>query len=163
MSRAWILLGWLATVAVGGSTVFDLETTRATGDPILLELAPRDPRSLVQGDFMRLNTLVSRYANHHRDGQAPHGQVVLQVDPDGVGHFVRFHDGEALEDHEHLMDYRTVHGRIQVGTRSYLFQEGTAERYADARYGRYRVRPSGRALLVGLSDENRQALGPKTQ
>ena len=52
----WLIaLAGLATLAVANIGIWQKEALIATGQPVFVELAPMDPRSLMQGDFMRLN------------------------------------------------------------------------------------------------------------
>jgi uncharacterized membrane-anchored protein len=42
---------------------------------------------------------------------------------------------------------------VWLGTNAYFFEEGTAARYENARYGEFRLdRESGEAVLTGLID-----------
>ena len=47
-----------------------------------------------------------------------------------------------------------------MASRAYLFQEGTADVYAPAKYGIMALTPSGGLALVGLADEELRRLGP---
>jgi len=42
----------------------------------------------------------------------------------------------------------------------YYFQNGTAQTFEDAEYGIFKINPSGRAILVGLADENFAKIAP---
>jgi uncharacterized membrane-anchored protein len=51
------------------------------------------------------------------------------------------------------MRYRVRDGRVWLGTNAFFFEEGSAARFAPARYGEFRINPdSGEAVLVGLRD-----------
>jgi len=50
--------------------------------------------------------------------------------------------------------YRIRGGNVWLGTNAFFFEEGTADRYRDARFGEFRVdRASGEAILVGLRND----------
>jgi uncharacterized membrane-anchored protein len=49
-------------------------------------------------------------------------------------------------------------GRPKFGTNAFFFEEGTADRYADARYGEIRVDAEGEAILTGLRDRDLRPL-----
>lgn len=51
-------------------------------------------------------------------------------------------------------------GRVKFATNAFFFQEGHAKYYAGARYGEFRVAPSGELLLTHLRDEKLERLGP---
>jgi uncharacterized membrane-anchored protein len=127
---------------------------------VLLELAPVDPRSLMQGDYMALRFQFANEAwapvggEHARDGR-----VVLALDERGVGKFVRVDDGTLLGAQEFVMRYRMRNGQPKFATNAFFFQEGTGERYARARYGEFRVSPSGDSILTGLRGEKLEVLG----
>jgi uncharacterized membrane-anchored protein len=157
--RARIIFAGLALVVVALTVlVLRKELVLAHGTPVLLELAPVDPRSLIQGDYMVLDYAVSRQVPH-REGPA-RGRLVLRLDEQGVGHFVRLHaPGTPLAPGELLLRYKVRDGRVRLGAESFFFQEGHAERYARAKYGELRVTEAGASVLVGLRDAERQPLG----
>ena len=57
------------------------------------------------------------------------------------------------------LEYGVRGGRLQVGSDAFYFQEGRANEYAAAKYGETRLAPDGTAILVGLRDKDRKALG----
>jgi len=132
----------------------------ASGRPMLLELAPVDPRSLIQGDYMRLDYAIARQIAERQLDWPRTGQVVVALDSNHVAHFVRRHvRGTPLAAGEHLLTYRHRRGAFRVGTDAFYFQEGHAGRYQGARYGELRVAPSGTSVLVGLRDGALRVLG----
>jgi uncharacterized membrane-anchored protein len=54
-------------------------------------------------------------------------------------------------------------GGPRFSTNAYFFQEGTAEIYAPARYGEFRVSSAGDAILTRLRDARLGPLGPPPQ
>ena len=159
--RARVIFGGLLLVVV--VLVFQVvrkERVLARGTSVLLELAPVDPRSLMQGDYMVLDYAVSREARLDDDTGSREGRLVLRLDENGVGRFVR-HDspGNTLGPGELLLRYRMRKGRVRLGAESFFFQEGHADRYEQAKYGELRVAGDGTSVLVGLRDAGRQPLG----
>ena len=58
------------------------------------------------------------------------------------------------------MRYRVRNGEIWLGTNAYFFDEGSAERFASAKYGKFRMDPrTGEAVLVALCDARLRELG----
>lgn len=171
-NRALVLFG-LAVILIGVNlSIFSKETQLAEGEAIFMELAPVDPRSLMQGDYMALNYAVSqsvREAMWAREGrtetyQVPDNQdglVVVRRDARGVGEFVRLDDGTPLADDERRLKFRFRDGMVKLATNAFFFQEGTGELYVPARYGAFRVSEQGELLLVALHDEQLQPLGSK--
>ncbi len=159
MNRLLIAGGMLATLFVTGFTAVDMELTRARGDQVFLELAPVDPRSMIQGDFMRLRYQVGREAGSHRNEEPNRGSLIVVLDDRNVGTFVRFDNQSSLAETEHRLHYRIRDQRVDVGTNSWMFEEGTGDVWNQARYGEFRVLPGGRAVLTGLRGEEMQVLG----
>jgi uncharacterized membrane-anchored protein len=154
--RNALLFGGLALVlATVNISIVRKETLLANGAVVLVELAPVDPRSLIQGDYMRLEYDLASNAevSWPRDGR-----MVVRLDERGVARFVRRDDGSPLAAGERLLQYRRRARRIRVGSDAFFFQEGHAARYANAKYGELRVDRSGGSVLVGLRDTTLQRL-----
>jgi len=138
----------------------------ARGTTVLLPLVPVDPRSLMQGDYMTLG-----YALQHEledvvrlEDLARRGVLVITLDGDEVGHFARVDDGSPLRDGELRLEYRLRDNgwsRLRLGAESFFFAEGSAAIYETAQFGELAVAPSGKAVLIGLRDEDRQPLGQR--
>ncbi len=160
MRGALVATGLALVLVVPNALVTQKERLLATGTPVLLELAPVDPRSLIQGDYMRLDYAIARQIADSQARWPRTGRVVVARDEHGVAHLVRrHHPGTPLRPGERLLTYRRRGGRIRVGTDAFHFQEGHARRYQNARYGELRVSPSGTSVLVGLRDGAREPLG----
>ena len=159
-SRNFVLWGVTALILLLVTyQTYQRELLFDNGRLILLELAPKDPRSLIQGDYMRL-----RYALAEdiaaQISTLERGQVVVQLDSNNVAHFVSIYDSiTPLYDNEVLLPFRQDFD-VYIGPESYFFQEGHAEYYEDAEYGELRISASGAILLVGLRDANFKLLGP---
>ncbi|RJS25768.1 hypothetical protein DRW03_04620 [Corallococcus sp. H22C18031201] len=159
--RGPFILGGLALV-LGSALVLvaQKEAVVARGQPVLLRLAPVDPRSLMQGDYMQLNYAISADQGWDNEGRPRDGNLVLRLDSDGVGQFVRFDSPDVpLAPGEFRLRYRIRDHRVRLGAEAFFFQEGHADRYEHAQYGELRVADSGTSVLVGLRDENRKPLG----
>ena len=57
--------------------IYQKEQIKNQGDIVLLELAPVDPRSLMQGDYMRLRYAVERDAFDASQGRPKRGYMVV--------------------------------------------------------------------------------------
>jgi uncharacterized membrane-anchored protein len=154
----WAVLGLvLVTVNV---LIVGKESLLASGDTLVLDLRPRDPRSLMQGDYMSLRYRIGDAVASTAHGLAADGLAVVKVDGNGVASFVRLHDGTTpLAADERLLRFRKRAGQVRIGGNAFFFQEGLAEVYQPARYGELRVDRSGDAVLVGLRDESLHPLG----
>ena len=135
-------------------SVLSKEATLANSRQILVQLAPVDPRSLMQGDYMALNYSIT---GRIRDNGGKY--VVVKVDDDNVATFVRQQNDKTLNDGELLLRWTTnKRGRISIGADNYFFQEGTGDKYAVAHYGLLRVDSDGNCILVGLCDWEKQLI-----
>lgn len=141
------------------------ERLLANGRVACLELAPVDPRSIMQGDYMSLNYRVADEITRlllRRGPERPwlpelepaDGRAVVILDQRAVGTFARLDDGRPLVEGELPLRYRVRAGRLKFASDAFFFQEGTAAAYEGARYGCYRVGDDGEMLLTSLHDEN---------
>ncbi|RTL44445.1 MAG: DUF4401 domain-containing protein [Burkholderiales bacterium] len=157
VGAALSLVAVLGAVNVG---IAQKEALMGTGQAVFVALAPADPRSLMQGDFMRLNFSlppeVSGAGSPPLTGPRP--RLVAQVDVQGVATLVRVHAGEALAPGELLITLTPKNGRWTLVTDAWFFKEGEAQRWAGARFGEFRVTADGQALLVGLRGEGLRPL-----
>lgn len=148
---ASILGGMLIVLAGINFSIWQKERLIRHGDPVLVELAPVDPRSLLQGDYMALRFATPALATAP-DTPIP-SQVIGQRDERGVTRLTRYDDGRALKPGEFKIDLIRKNGGLTLVTDAWYFAEGDAKRWEAARYGEFRVDPSGKALLVGMRDE----------
>jgi uncharacterized membrane-anchored protein len=157
-TRALVIGGLVLVLTLPNLAIVRKERVLASGTPMLLQLAPVDPRSLMQGDYMRLDYAIARALGGDHS-PLDQGKIVVSLDSVGVAHFVRRHDdGVPLAPGEHLLVYRLRNGRYRVGTDAFHFQEGRASRYQRARYGELRVADDGTSVLIGLRDGARAPL-----
>jgi uncharacterized membrane-anchored protein len=156
--RLLIMWGVAAVVLVVTNVlIFQKERLLASPQGILLELAPVDPRSLVQGDYMALAYAITRVVP--AQGLPADGYLVVAVDADNVARYVRVYaPSTPLAPGELLLRYRVRDGRLHIGSESFFFQEGTAAAYEKARYAELRVDSAGESLLVGLRGPDREVL-----
>ncbi len=161
--RLLVAAGLVLALGVPNALVVNKERLLSSGTTMLLELAPVDPRSLIEGDYMRLDYRLARAAWRVVDADsaeaANDGHLVVTVDERGVAELVRLHEpGAPLAPGEHLLRYRRRGDRMRVGTDAYYFQEGLADLFSHARYGEVRVSAGGETVLVGLRDAECRAL-----
>ena len=151
MRRILYVMTGVAVLAVLGWNVWRSQTLIASGAEVLLALAPVDPRSLMQGDYMRLRWDIERDPMKIDERG---GAVVLGLDDRRVATLRRLADGSAPGAGEIVFAVAaSPGGGLRVEPHSFLFQEGTADLWAAAKFGIFRVAPDGRHLLVGLADE----------
>jgi uncharacterized membrane-anchored protein len=144
----------LALILVNVS-IAQKERLLAEGRVVYLELAPRDPRSLMQGDYMALGYKVA--ADARRGGA--NGRIVAALDARSIASFRRVDDGRPLAADEVVLRYRVRNNRVNFATNAFFFQEGDAALYRTAQYGEFRVADDGDLLLTGLRGPDLEPLG----
>lgn len=166
LTPALIAVGAVLVLAAVHLDVRHKEEVIAHGQKIYLPLAPLDPRSLMQGDYMALNFSLPTVVRQALDegealGAARQVQVVATLDAHGVASVLRVaRAGEALAAGEQLLPLRRLRGDWVLVTNAFHFPEGQGGPFSRARFGEFRALPDGRALLVGLTDENLQTIQP---
>ncbi len=157
------VVGLLVILGMTNFTIAQREAVVVEGIPVLLELRPVDPRSIMQGDYMvlRYNEAVFPPSGE-RDELPARGVFVVRRDDNHVATFSRLYDEGELADDEVLLKYKQVdkNGRIRLGAGSFFFQEGQAQHFDIAEYGVLHVDVEGNSVLVGLADENYKLIVP---
>ncbi len=150
----------LILVIVGFSySVLKKEQLLEEGEQVFLRLAPVDPRSLMQGDYMTLNYDMPQNLMEAIHEQVE-GNLVFIKGEDNVAEFVRiFDENELLASNEKRLHFRSKRWRVDLGAGSFFFQEGKAKQFSTAKFGEVRVGDDGHSVLVGLRDENLKSLG----
>ncbi len=148
-----ILLNLVLLLIYFNHSIAKKEELLQDGQLVLLELAPVDPRSLMQGDYMALRYKIS--VNIDFNSMPKRGYCVVVLDEKGRANKVRFQtDLTPLKKGEHLIKYTSSEKwNINIGAESFFFQEGQANKYAKAKYGGVKIDKDGNSLLVGLYDE----------
>ncbi|RYG02527.1 MAG: hypothetical protein EOO02_10390 [Chitinophagaceae bacterium] len=152
-----ILLNLVVLLAAFNHSVYKKEKLVSEGQLVFLELAPVDPRSLMQGDYMRLSYAIARDLN---TDSIPHkGFCIVTLNDSAVASRVRLQtELRPLTSGEHAIRYSSGSWSINLGAESYFFQEGEADKYALAKYGGLRLNEKGESVLVGLYDKNLKKL-----
>jgi uncharacterized membrane-anchored protein len=146
LTRALIAVGAVLVLGSVNVAIYEKEQIKAHGETIYLELAPVDPRSLMQGDYMALRFALAQDIDPARH---PENRAPLQLDENRVATFDRAPPADGLS-----IRFRRRNGDVWLGTNAYFFEEGSAKQFEGARYGEFRIdRRTGEAVLVGLRDE----------
>jgi len=161
LAGAIVLLVLLAT----NVSIYQKEQLLKHGAVVILELAPVDPRSLMQGDYMALNYALVQPLQQRMYEQSEacsksgaqclpsNGKLVVTLDEQRRAVSAVLDQGQPLHEQEKLLQYHLSGMRLNIGTPSYFFQEGHAERFEKARYGEFRVSDDGTALLTYMLDD----------
>ncbi len=135
-------------------SVLSKEKLLHNGKMIFLELAPADPRSLMQGDYMWLRYKILE--NIRTEGIPNRGYCIISVDNKSIARFIQIQsDGKPLKGDQLLLAYRATKNQgMRIGAESFFFEEGQGIKYEKARYGGLRLDGDGDSILEGLYDEN---------
>ncbi|MDY0250527.1 MAG: GDYXXLXY domain-containing protein [Pseudomonas sp.] len=160
--RKWLIL--LCTPLILGVVNFAIwqnETLIKQGQTVLLELVPVDPRSLMQGDYMALRfamaEAIRKQLSNTQDSVT--GQIIVQLDAQRRASLVALDQQQPLADGQLRLQFRLRNGQVKFATNAFFFQEGTASRYEQAKYGLFRVGDKGQLMLTHLVDAKLQTLG----
>lgn len=173
MSKLIALVAALGVLLLVNWSIWEKEKHLAEGEVVYLRLAPLDPRSLMQGDYMALRFQLGnniRGALPRTDDnsaeylQASDGQVVVTLDENRVATFKRLHSRKSpLTANELALAYRVRNNQVKFATNAFFFQEGQAALFESARYGQFRVNEKGEPLLVALYSASLEKLGAQSQ
>ena len=170
----WLGLG--AVLLVSAQDVARKEYLLATGTPVVLQLAPVDPRSLMQGDYMALDFTISQqiarilqqenalgvaptntarllaYVSRSESAlPAPSRLVALKNPANSSMYWVE--GAEKDLDALAVILMQRHQGRwLPNGVNAWFFPEGQAGEVAHARFGEFKTNARGRALLYQLID-----------
>ncbi|NNE93835.1 MAG: GDYXXLXY domain-containing protein [Verrucomicrobiales bacterium] len=158
-----VLSNLVIVLAVVNGAIYQKQCIVDEGRRICLELGPRDPRSLMQGDYMVLRYNLERDQTF-RDRAQDHPtrwRAVLKISEKDVAEFDRVWDGKTkLKDDEIFLSYRKYRRGFRFGIESFFFEEGDGKAYDRGRFADLRVSPEGEAVLVDLLDEKLRPIDP---
>lgn len=148
-----ILLNLVILLVYFNYSVSKKEELLKSGQLVLLQLAPVDPRSLMQGDYMNLRYSISE--NIYSQYLPKRGYCVVRLDDKGIAERIRFQQEKTpLNKGEYVIKYTAPNEwNINIGAESFFFQEGQAKKYEKAKYGGVKIDENGNSLLIGLYDE----------
>lgn len=171
LKRNLIIANLLLLFTVFAWMLYDKEELLKKGDILVLELQPVDPRSFMMGDYMTLNYAINNdlpnnfsnlivsesFDTYALDGPS-HQQVVVKMQ-DSLGVFVRLNNKEPLGEGEFKLPCkRTTYFNYEILPNEYLFQEGRAKHFNQAKYAQFRVNKSGNVVIECLLDKDRKPL-----
>ncbi|GAA3961409.1 GDYXXLXY domain-containing protein [Allohahella marinimesophila] len=174
MARHLVVLVLVGILAGFNWAVVEKERILNEGKVLYLELAPVDPRSLMQGDYMALrfaieNDIRQALAQTDEMPQAADGSLIVRLDDRQVASFHRLQDfvpdvvGDSAvttRADEVQLQYRIRRGQVEFATDAFFFQEGQDTPYEAARYGQFRLGEDGTLILTGLHGTELEHLQP---
>jgi uncharacterized membrane-anchored protein len=151
-TRLLIAIGTVLVLGAVNYSILGKERIKSGGELVFIELGPRDPRSLMQGDYMALRfplaqRIAASWADPPREGEVRTASITLN-EQRVAALAAAGAAGPTLP-----IRYRVRNHEVWLGTNAFFFEEGSEKRFAPARYGEFRLDPaSGEAVLVGLRD-----------
>lgn len=183
----------LLSIAVFLGLIFKNEWHLKHSQSIYVRLQPVDPRSILQGDYMRLNYQLyfapQNSMLENTDQQNTNQQNINQEDHIFSGHYF----DQIIQNKSSIVTYveldpqrRVIHTsfeplkNVQIqrlvlqnpnnrytmlypASKSFLFAEGLAECYQQAEYAEFKVDEQGNAILNALKGNQLQDLGCEKQ
>lgn len=152
----WLLIiNLIVVLGLFHRSLSQKETMLAHGQLVLLKLAPVDPRSLLQGDYMRLNYEITDN-NFFDEKIPPKGYCIIKLNEKGIAEKIRIQPNQTpLNKGEYLLKYTAnKYNDMHIGAESYFFQEGEGKKFEKAIYGGIKIDSNGNTLLTGLYNKN---------
>ncbi len=163
------IFGLLLSLGLVNWSILLKEQHLAEGDIVYLQLAPIDPRSLMQGDYMALRFQLANQVYEalpktkqskrwRQEVASDDGFVVVHLDKRKVATFKSIDGQQGLAKGDILLRFRVRNGVVKFATNAYFFQEGHGQYYQAAKFGQFRVDQKGELLLVALFDQDLKRL-----
>jgi len=162
---------------ITGFSAMKEESYKKSENYFYLELTPVDPRSFLQGDYMTLNyditDKVSDFIYNNRtyiyEGEneneveeirelrklanAKKAYIAVRLDKNRVARYVKITKEKTDEKGLLFIAYKTDGFNVDINANSYLFQEGTGDKYQNARYSKV-VLVGNNLRLIDLRDKD---------
>lgn len=114
---------------------------------IILELAPVDPRSIMQGDYMTLTyQLRNEFESENLSSQNEY--IVLKADSRGVYHYEKLSEKNV----KNSIKVKNVYN-FDIGANTYFIKEGSSEHYDKVKYAKLYLLKSGKVRIFKLLDK----------
>lgn len=149
-----MVFGLIVVLAAANFIIFTRQAILDTGRRVLIDIQPRDPRSLIQGDYMQLRFDRRNFPQGNVTSGLPwSGVMIMELDEKGVASYLRMDDGTSLGERQLRLRFQgRARGQVKFASDTFFFQEGAADRFSRAPYAILRVDDTGRAVLEGLAD-----------
>ena len=178
MKKILIVVNIVLLFVITGFSAQKEESYKKLDSYFYLELRPVDPRSLLQGDYMTLNydildqTTEFIYQNRSYDyyeeerkeetkeqrekrelAEAKKAYIAIRLDGNKVAKFVKLTKEKTDEKDLLFVAYKSDGYNVDINANSYLFQEGTGDKYENARYAKV-VLVDNKLRLIDLRDKD---------
>lgn len=153
----------LLILGIANTSVYRYESILKHGQSVLLELAPVDPRSLMQGDYMILNyQLVEQVRKKLTESlEYPRIYAHLKLDHENLATLceVTFDNrpSEPCKNSYSITMKRNNYWDFSMPGQAFFFEEGLGKHYEQARYAEFKIK-GNKVLIYRLLDENKKVL-----
>lgn len=163
MKNKWktflILLNIILLTIVSGTTISKEERYRKSENYFYLKLSPIDPRSIMQGDYMRLNYEISDRANEKYlkdENKEKKRYILIKLDNERVGQFIDISEKPIGSDD--ILSIKVLNSNYSnINANSFFFQEGKGKEYEKAKYAKVII-VNNRLRLLNLVDKNKKII-----
>lgn len=178
MKKVLLIINIILLFVITGFSAQKEESYRKLDSYFYLELRPVDPRSLLQGDYMTLNydildkTTEFIYQNKSYEyyeeekkeetkeekerkelAGAKRAYIAIRLDGNKVARFVKLTKEKTDEKDLLFIAYKSNGYSVNINANSYLFQEGTGDKYENAHYAKV-VLVDNKLRLIDLRDKD---------
>lgn len=161
-AKKWIVISTILLVLVAiNFNIVKKQNLIKNGEMLLFELAPADPRSLMQGDYMRLRFAIANKINTKLKSSYPQnsipsqfGSVIVEKGVDNVVNFIALYEQQNLSPNQYKVPFKYRNYQVVFTTNAFYFQEGQATHYQKAKYGEFRVSKTAEMILVAMRDKD---------
>lgn len=153
MKKILVILNIFLLLITFGYSV-SKEETNLKKYSFYLKLVPVDPRSLIQGDYMKLDYQIIK--DSYKDIEnLKKGYLKIRIDKNSIGHYVSVEKVKTpLLQNEILIHFVSTSHNLDIGINSFFFQEGKGQLFQKAKYAEVIALKNGNLKLKYLLDKN---------
>lgn len=153
MKKLLVVLNLILLIVVFGYSVIK-EENNLKKNTFYIKTSPVDPRSLIQGDYMVLNYNITDSARIEAVNIRK-GYIRIKINDLKIAEFIRV-DKEYMppSNNEISIQFQKNSSNIDIGVNSYLFQEGTGNKFQKAQYAEVIELKNGKLRLKFLLDKD---------
>lgn len=145
--------------------IYKKEDLIKNGEVLLFKLAPVDPRSLMQGDYMRLrfdleSKIVSATDLWKKDKtfRINKGFAIVEKAENNVVSYIGIFKDQTLKANQRLIPFKIKNRKVTFTTNAFYFQEGQAAHFQKSEYGEFRMSEDGDLILANMVDKEFKVL-----
>lgn len=153
MKKLLVMLNLILLIVAFGYSVIR-EENNLKKNTFYIKTSPVDPRSLIQGDYMVLNYNITDSARIEAVNIRK-GYIRIKINDLKIAEFIRV-DKEYVppSNNEISIQFQKNSSNIDIGVNSYLFQEGTGNKFQKAQYAEVIELKNGKLRLKSLLDKD---------